>query len=51
MELNMTKTFKLLASTAILGLSFATAHATEAPLPPRVSFVAAPASELRNDGG
>jgi hypothetical protein len=46
MELNMTRTFKLLASSAIIGLSLAAGHATEAPLPPRVSLVAAPESEL-----
>jgi hypothetical protein len=47
MEINMTKTFKMLASTAMIGLSLAAGHATEAPLPPRVSFVAAPVSQLQ----
>ena len=42
----MTITFKLLASSAIIGLSLAAGHATDAPLPPCASFIAAPASEL-----
>ena len=42
----MSRTFKMLASAAIMGLSLTVAHAAEAPLPPRVSFVTTPASHL-----
>ena len=42
----MNRTFKMLASAAIIGLSLTVAHAAEAPLPPRVSFVTTPASHL-----
>src|SRR5215469_6041956 len=45
-EVNMNRTFKMLASAAIIGLSLTVAHAAEAPLPPRVSFVTTPASHL-----
>ena len=44
MEVNMHRTFNLLAPTAIIGLSLAVGQAAEAPLPPRVNFVATPAS-------
>jgi hypothetical protein len=47
MELKMNRTFAILASAAIIGLSIATGHAADAPLPPRVNFVATAASELR----
>ena len=39
-------TFKTLASVAIIGLSLSVSHAADAPLPPRVNFVATPASQL-----
>ena len=42
----MHRTFKLLAPTAIIGLSPTVGQAAEAPLPPRVNFVATPASQL-----
>jgi hypothetical protein len=42
----MNRTFKLLASAAIVGLSLTAGHAAELPLPPHVSFVATPASQL-----
>jgi len=42
----MNRTFKMLASAAIIGLSLTVAHAAEAPLPPHVSFVTTPASQL-----
>jgi hypothetical protein len=45
-EVNMNKTFKMLASAAMIGLSLAAAHAAEPPLPPHVSFVTTPASQL-----
>jgi hypothetical protein len=45
MEVNMNRTFKLLASAAI-GLSVTAGHAAELPLAPYVSFVATPASQL-----
>jgi hypothetical protein len=47
MELHMNRTFAIVASAAIIGLSIATGHAADAPLPPRVNFIATPASELR----
>jgi hypothetical protein len=47
MELHMNRTFAIGASAAIIGLSIATGHAADAPLPPRVNFIATPASELR----
>jgi hypothetical protein len=46
MEANMHRTFKLLAPTAIIGFSLTVGQAAEAPLPPRVNFVATPASQL-----
>jgi hypothetical protein len=42
----MNGTFKLFASAAIIGLSLTASHAAEPPLPPHVSFVATPASQL-----
>jgi len=39
--------FAILTSAAIIGLSIASSHAADAPLPPRVNFIAMPASELR----
>jgi hypothetical protein len=45
-EFNMYRTFKTLASVAIIGLSLSVSHAADAPLPPRVNFVATPASQL-----
>ena len=38
--------FKVLASTATIGLSLTVGQAAEPPLPPRVNFVATPASQL-----
>jgi hypothetical protein len=46
MESNMNRTFKMLASAAIAALLLTGGHAAEAPLPPRVNFVATPASQL-----
>jgi hypothetical protein len=46
MESNMNTTIKLLASAAITGLMVSAGHAAERPLPPRVNFVATPASQL-----
>jgi hypothetical protein len=46
MEFNMTRTLAMLASAAIMGLSLTVGHAAEAPLPPRVNFVATPARQL-----
>jgi hypothetical protein len=46
MEINMNKTFKMLASIAIVGLSLTAGQAAEAPLPPCVNFVPTPASKL-----
>jgi len=47
MEINMHGAFKVLASTATIGLSLTVGQAAaEAPLPPRVHFVATPASQL-----
>ncbi|MGY8668573.1 hypothetical protein Q3C01_40255 [Bradyrhizobium sp. UFLA05-109] len=42
----MHRTFKLLAPTVIIGLSLTVGQAAEAPLPPRLTFVATPASQL-----
>src|SRR5262249_59430182 len=42
----MHRTFKLLAPTAIIGLWLTVGQAAAAPLPPRVNFVATPASQL-----
>ena len=42
----MNRTFAMLASAAIIGLTLGAGHAAEAPLPPRVNFVATPASQL-----
>ena len=36
----------MLASAAIVGLALTAAYAAEAPLPPRVNFVATPARQL-----
>jgi len=47
MELNMNKTFLMLALAAILGLSLTTGRTAEMPRPPQVSFVATPASQLQ----
>jgi hypothetical protein len=46
MELNMNKTFAMLASAAIIGLAVTASHAAKAPLAPQVNFVATPASQL-----
>jgi hypothetical protein len=46
MESNMTRIFATLASVAIMGLSLTVGHAAEAPLPPRINFMATPASNL-----
>jgi hypothetical protein len=46
MELNMNRTIKMLALAAITGLLLTGGHAAEVPLPPRVNFVAMPASQL-----
>jgi hypothetical protein len=46
MESNMNRTFKMLASAAITALLLTGGHAAEAPLPPRVNFVATPANQL-----
>ena len=43
----MNRTFKMLASAAITALLLTVGHAAEAPLPPRLNFVATPASQLR----
>ena len=42
----MNRTFKMLASAAIIGVSLTAADASEVPLPPHVSFVTTPASQL-----
>ena len=42
----MRRAFKLFASTATIGLSLTVGQAAEAPLPPRVNFVATPASQM-----
>jgi hypothetical protein len=42
----MYRTFKTLASVAIIGLSLSAGNAADAPSPPRVNFVATPASQL-----
>jgi hypothetical protein len=47
MESDMNRTFKTLASAAITALLLTGGHAAEPPLPPRVNFVATPASQLR----
>jgi hypothetical protein len=46
MEINMHRTLTMLASAAIIGLALTAAHAGDAPLPPRVNFVATPARQL-----
>jgi len=46
MKISMHRTFKLLAPTAIIGLWLTVGQAAAAPLPPRVNFVATPASRL-----
>jgi hypothetical protein len=46
MESNMNKTFKMLASAAIISLLLTGGHAAESPLPPRVTFVATAASQM-----
>jgi uncharacterized membrane protein YagU involved in acid resistance len=46
-ELTMNRTFAMLVSAAIIGLSLTAGHAAEAPLPPRVNFVATPANRLQ----
>ena len=46
MKISMHRTFKLLAPTAIIGLWLTVGQAAAAPLPPRVNFVATPASQL-----
>jgi hypothetical protein len=47
MERNMNRTFLMLASAAILGLSLTAGRTAETPRPPRVSFVATSASQLQ----
>jgi hypothetical protein len=47
MELNMNKTFAMLATAAVIGLAMTAGHAAEAPLAPQVNFVATPASQLQ----
>ena len=42
----MNRTFKLLASAAIIGLLLTASHAAEPPLPPHVGFVTTRASQL-----
>ena len=42
----MNRTFNMLASAAISGLLLTGGHAAESPQPPRVNFVATPASQL-----
>jgi outer membrane protein assembly factor BamE (lipoprotein component of BamABCDE complex) len=46
MESNMHRTLAMLAFAAIIGLALTAAHAGDAPLPPRVNFVATPARQL-----
>lgn len=43
---NMSRTFKMLASAAIISLSLTAGSAAEVPLSPHVSFVTTPASQL-----
>jgi hypothetical protein len=45
----MNRTFEVLASAAIIGLSLTAGQAAEPPLPPHVGFVATPASRLHPD--
>jgi len=42
----MTRIFAMLASVAIMGLSLTVGRAAEAPVPPRINFIATPASQL-----
>jgi hypothetical protein len=46
MEVNMNRTPTILASTAMVSLAPAASHAAEAPLPPRVNYIATLASQL-----